>query len=1037
MSAAQSGQRSSLPDVLACTSCGHDNSEGAKFCEDCGFSFAAAPARERELRKTVTVLFCDVAGSTALGETLDPERLRALLARYFERMKAIVESHGGSVEKFIGDAVMAVFGVPLLHEDDALRALRAAVEMRDALPELGIEGRIGVTTGEVVTGTEERLATGDAVNVAARLEQAAAPGEVLVGQPTLALVRDAAKVEPVGPLVLKGKSEPIAAYRLLEVRESPERRHEAVFVGRERELAILRQAWGRARAELRCELVTVVGDAGVGKSRLVAELVRGIEATVVRGRCLPYGKGITYWPVVEVLKQINLQPPHETAGAAIRSLLGETEATTSAEEIALAFRKTLEQAAAEQPLVVVFDDIQWGEEVLIDLIEHVALLSTGYSILLLCIARPELDERRRSWPVTLRLEPLGDADVEQLIPERVAGGLREKIARAAGGNPLFVEEMLAMADEAQREVVVPPTLQALLAARLDQLETAERSVLERGAVEGEIFHRSAVQALAPDERQVTPRLAALVRKQLIRPDKPQLPGEDAFRFRHLLIRDAAYDALPKAVRAELHERFANWLEERGAGFVVELDELLAHHLERAYGYRLELGAGDEKAQQGPGEDITRIAQRAVLALRRAGLRAMRLSANEQAVEHFSSAIALVGRLSDGDERGRMEAELQLQLGIALFALQGIGAPEPERAYGRATELMVASATTAEQFPIHFGLCLVHGLRGSFDQATLLVDSMSELASQGDESMRLQALHARWMISLFSGRIDNAVAAADEGRAIYRADAHHPLAFRYGNHDAGVCALSLQALAFALRGESVRALAQMHEAIALGESLGHAFSLVQPLTQLPWVCQINGDASAALLESERALAFENEIVNPQSFGIAHAMRGWALSSMGRDEEGVAELERALANELVASEIWAAMTAALLSEVHIRQGRHEAARALLDQMRSLTESKPACVFEPDFLRAEAQWLGLTGQVNESRRVLHQAIATALEHGSLTLAVRAALALAQTPSAQNAADLKLLSELCERLPPENNTAYRREAQALVGQPIAKTPP
>ena len=233
--------------MLICTSCGHENGEGAKFCEECGFSLAAVPVQEQ--RKTVTVLFCDLTGSTALGETLDPERLRALLARYFERMKAIVERHGGSVEKFIGDAVMAVFGVPVLHEDDALRAVRAAVEMRDALPELGLQGRIGVMTGEVVTGTEERLATGDAVNVAARLEQAAQPGEVLIGEPTLALVGDAAEVEPVEPLELKGKAEPVPAYRLLRVRDAPERRHEALFVGRERELALLREAWERVQAE--------------------------------------------------------------------------------------------------------------------------------------------------------------------------------------------------------------------------------------------------------------------------------------------------------------------------------------------------------------------------------------------------------------------------------------------------------------------------------------------------------------------------------------------------------------------------------------------------------------------------------------------------------------------------------------------------------------------------------------------------------------------------------------------------------------------
>src|SRR5439155_14948635 len=223
--------RSSLVGVLVCASCGHVNSEGAKFCEECGFSLAAVPVGAQEQRKTVTVLFCDLTGSTALGETLDPERLRVLLARYFERMKGIVERHGGSVEKFIGDAVMAVFGVPVVHEDDALRAVRAAVEMRDALPGLGLQGRISVMTGEVVTGTEERLATGDAVNVAARLEQAAQPGEVLIGPPTLVLVRNTVEVEPVEPLVLKGKAEPVPAYRLLRVLETLERRHEALFVG--------------------------------------------------------------------------------------------------------------------------------------------------------------------------------------------------------------------------------------------------------------------------------------------------------------------------------------------------------------------------------------------------------------------------------------------------------------------------------------------------------------------------------------------------------------------------------------------------------------------------------------------------------------------------------------------------------------------------------------------------------------------------------------------------------------------------------------
>ncbi len=308
--------------MAACPACGKENPDGFQFC-----GFCAAPLTDggREQRKVVTVVFCDVTGSTALGESTDPEALRALLARYFERMRGIVESHGGTVEKFIGDAVMAVFGVPVAHEDDALRACRAAVEMRDALPDLGVQARIGVNTGLVVTGTEERLATGDAVNVAARLEQAAQPGEILIGEDTRVLVGVAVDVVPAESSVLKGKRDPVAAFRLVEARAAPERRHETVFVGRERELALLRDAWGRAVSEQHCELVTVVGDAGLGKSRLAAELLASVEARVVRGRCLPYGVGITFWPVVEVVKQLDAFPSDPAAAAAIRSLLGESD----------------------------------------------------------------------------------------------------------------------------------------------------------------------------------------------------------------------------------------------------------------------------------------------------------------------------------------------------------------------------------------------------------------------------------------------------------------------------------------------------------------------------------------------------------------------------------------------------------------------------------------------------------------------------------------------------------------------------------------
>ena len=590
-----------------------------------------------ERRKVVTVLFCDVVGSTALGESTDPEALRALLARYFERMSGIVESHGGRVDKFIGDAVMAVFGIPATHEDDALRACRAAVEMRNALPALGIRGRIGVNTGEVVTGTAERLVTGDAVNVAARFEQAAAAGEVLIGEATHSLVREGVVAESVEPLTLKGKSEPVAAFRLVSVLGAVERSHLSGFVGRDRELALIREAWQRAQAESRCVLLTVVGDAGVGKSRLVAEALATTEARVVRGRCLPYGEGITYWPVVEVIKQLDVLPVDPAAAAAIRSSLGESDVGTSGDEIAWAFRKLLEEQA---PLVCVFDDVQWGEETFLDLVESTALLSTGAPLLLLCMARPELVERRPAWPAMLRLEPLPLEHADAMIGDGIAPELRERIAHAAGGNPLFISEMLAMAAE-NAQVDVPPTLKALLAMRLDQLDEPERKVLERGSIEGEIFHRGAVQALAPEETKVTTRLAALVRLQLVRPDRTQLAGDDGYRFRHLLIRDSAYEALPKAVRADLHQRFADWLDQHGQAFV-ERDEIVGYHLEQAARYQAELGQPDPS-----------LADRAAARLAAAGNRAVDR-------QDYRSAAVLLARAAELVRPHRTDLTLELE-----------------------------------------------------------------------------------------------------------------------------------------------------------------------------------------------------------------------------------------------------------------------------------------------------------------------------------------------------------------------------------------
>jgi len=585
----------------------------------------------------VTVLFCDVTGSTALGERIDPESLRNVMARYFETAKGAIERHGGTVEKFIGDAVMAVFGVPVVHEDDALRAVRAAADLRDALVPLNeeleqrfqtrLQLRTGVNTGEVVTGTEERLATGDAVNVAARLEQAAQPGEILLGEETLRLVRGAVEVEPVAPVEAKGKSEPLAAYRLVTVDQgSAPRAHIGPMVGRERQRHVLEEAFANVVADRTCHLFTVLGTAGVGKSRLVSEFLDGLQqATVVVGRCVSYGEGISYFPVTEVAIQLKADAGEHPGLAPI---LGDDEAPSSPDEIAWAFRKLLEQRAADGPVVVVFDDIHWGEPTFLDLVEHIADFSREAPILVLCMARPELLDRRQAWgggkmnATNVLLEPLGTDETAELLanllPSHVGDGLQTRILDAAGGNPLFVEEMVAMVAERQAgngdaaEMTVPPTIQALLAARLDQLDPHERVVLERGSVEGNVFHRGVVEALAPDEHEVPRQLMSLVRKELVRPDRAQLAGDDAFRFRHLLIRDAAYDALPKAERAHLHQSFAAWLEEHGAE-LVELDEILGYHLEQAWRYRNELGAtSDPQLMTAARERLSAAAHRALL-----------------------------------------------------------------------------------------------------------------------------------------------------------------------------------------------------------------------------------------------------------------------------------------------------------------------------------------------------------------------------------------------------------------------------------------
>jgi class 3 adenylate cyclase/tetratricopeptide (TPR) repeat protein len=658
--------------VPTCSSCGEDNPDRFRLCGFCGAPLATAVATA-EGRKTVTIVFTDLKESTVLGERLDPESLHEVIDRYFEEMRRVLVEHGGTIEKFIGDAVMAVFGLPRAHEDDALRAVRAARGMQLALERLNdelerawgvrLENRTGVNTGEVVAGdlsAGQRVVTGDAVNTAARLEQAAPPMEILLGELTYRLVRDSVEADPVEPLTLKGKAEPVAAYRLREVRlGAAAARGARPLVGRRDELAVLRSALDEAIEANECRLVSLVADAGTGKSRLVDAFAAGVAdtAAVHRGRCLPYGKGITFWPLAEVVRdaagiaeeddpataQARLEacaPEDERAAtvARVSAALGLSREAFPVEELFWGARRLLASLARQRPRVVVFEDVHWAEPTFLDFVDHLTETVDDAPLLLVCPTRPDLLEHRLDWGVRPRMRRLDlgalSADETELVLANVAGAelppdVRRRLVALAEGNPLFAEQLLSMLIErgdlrssdgvwlAERDLAeldVPPTIQALLAARLDHLDEEERVVVQAASVVGLAFARAALEELVPEpvQARLTAVLESLARKHLVR-----VEGEDgdAFRFDHLLIRDAAYNGLLKRTRATLHERFVAWGDSvnRDRDREVEFEEILAYHLEQAHRYLGELGPLDDHGRE--------LGRRAAERLRRAGGRA--------------------------------------------------------------------------------------------------------------------------------------------------------------------------------------------------------------------------------------------------------------------------------------------------------------------------------------------------------------------------------------------------------------------------------
>jgi class 3 adenylate cyclase/tetratricopeptide (TPR) repeat protein len=961
-------------------------------------------------RKLATVLFVDLVDSTSLVAGLDPEVARRRVTQFFDRVSHCVTTHGGIVEKFAGDAVLAAFGVPQAHEDDAERAIRAGLGILDAVEELGLEARVGIEGGEVVVDeTDSTFATGEAVTLAARLQQAAGPGEIYIGPHVFRLTQGRVVAEDVGPIDVKGFGDRIWVWRATGMNGgAPAQRSVAApLVGRDAELELLANTYERAVKNRRAHMFTVYGDPGVGKSRLAREFVEGLEgATVLVGRSLPYGEGVTYWPLAEMVKSaagITDDDPLEIAveklresceSDAIADLLGlasgvleAVKGERSQQEIAWAAREWVERLAADRPVVLAFEDIHWAEDALLDLIEHLAEWVRNAPLLIVALARTELLDVRPGWgggrlrATAIELEPLGREDSEALVDALAAEGAIDEEARSTllektEGNPLFVEETVRMLAECEGRPTaafaqrIPDTLQALIAARIDRLPADEKMVLQRASVIGRIFWRGAIGELTPEVDGVDDAIETLLLREFLVPEiRSTISGETAYRFKHVLIREVAYSGLSKTARADLHARFAHWLRERAGE---ELLEIRAYHLDQAAALIAELD----------GAPPPELAHEAAEALETAGRRALARESNRSARKQLLRALELEPTL---------ERRYQAARAAWRMADMPVVSEEMERVRGEAAE---AGDRHTEARALAALAEVALNRAADAGEAERLAQLALDTADPEDREPRFDALHVLNTAAWWRGHLNDAERYAREQLALARDEGRADLESRAAVDLVGVFtsrreydeAASMLARAHELAETSGSIVARGHALAALGnlaisngqyeeaehqlqaarqlfEEAGVGSMLGRVLYRLAVVAWYQEDLDKAERLSRDAI---RTLASLEDRGtLCEAQRRLAEVLMGKGKLDEAERYALAARETVGPHDMSsrATTRTTLARIRTRQGRLDEAEALLREALDIFEQTEYRTFQETALGELAQLLREAGRDGEA--------------------------------------------------------------------------